>query len=226
MMFGAVALAAAMGCSAPAATTAEDTPVPPSNTPVVNTPAVASTSEATPGAVTLEIASGSVARYIVGEQLARVSTPGDAIGETSDVSGTLAFDSSGTVVPGSSISVDLRTLESDEDRRDNFIKDNSLESNRFPMAEFAITEVTGLPWPLPESGEAAIELHGDMTVHGVTLPLTWTVNATFGPDGVTGQANTVFKFSDFDIEKPSLFFIVSVDDEIRLEVDFITSIES
>ena len=112
----------------------------------------------------------------------------------------------------SKIVVDLRTLRSDEARRDNFLRQNSLESNRFPRAEFVIRQVSGLSSPLPESGEAAFQLHGDMTLHGVTAPVTWDVIASFEPDGVTGQATTTFQFSDFDMSKPSLFFIISVEE--------------
>lgn len=178
------------------------------------------TVERKPGDVVIEFADGSVARYRVKEELARVSVPGDAVGETPDVVGAIVFSADGSVQPGSRIVVDLRTLRSDEARRDNFLRRNSLESNRFPLAEFVIREVSGLSWPLPESGETDFQLHGDMTLHGVTAPLTWDVIATFGLDGVTGQATTRFQFGDFDISKPSLFFIISVEDDMRLEVDF------
>ena len=184
--------------------------------PALQAPAI----QRKPGDVVVEFADGSVARYRVGEELARVSVPRDAVGETPDVAGAIVFGADGSVQPGSKIVVDLRTLRSDEARRDGFLRQNSLESNRFPLAQFAIREVSGLSWPLPESGDAAFQLHGDMTLHGVTAPLTWDVVASFGPDGVTGQATTRFKFGDFDMSKPSLFFIISVEDDMRLEVDF------
>ncbi|MCH8184790.1 MAG: YceI family protein [Chloroflexi bacterium] len=176
--------------------------------------------ERKPGDVVIEFADGSVARYRVKEELARVSVPGDAVGETPDVVGAIVFSADGSVQPGSKIVVDLRTLRSDEARRDNFLRRNSLESNRFPLAEFVIREVSGLSWPLPESGETGFQLHGDMTLHGVTAPLTWDVIANFGPEGITGRATTRFQFGDFDMSKPSLFFIISVEDDMRLEVDF------
>ena len=172
------------------------------------------------GDVVVEFVDGSVARYRVKEELARVSLSGEAVGETPDVVGAIVFGADGSVQPGSKIVVDLRTLRSDEVRRDNFLRQNSLESNRFPLAEFVIREVSGLSWPLPESGEAEFQLRGDMTLHGVTAALTWDVIASFGPEGVTGRATTRFQFADFDISKPSLFFIISVEDEMRLEVDF------
>jgi polyisoprenoid-binding protein YceI len=180
-----------------------------------------------PGEVVIEIADGSVARYVVGEQLAGISVPNDAIGETSDVNGTIVFNADGTLQPGRSfISADLRTLQSDEERRDNYIRQNSLESNAYPTAVFLVQEVKGLTWPLPQDGEVSFQLVGSMSLHGVTSPLTWDVTAQFGPDEVTGQSRTVFTFDQFDIDKPSVFLVLSVEDEIRLELDFTASITS
>ena len=62
-----------------------------------------------------------------------------------------------------------------------------------------------------------------MTLHGVTSKLTWDVVAEFNSGTLTGQSRTSFTFDKFDIEKPSLFFILSVEDDIRLELDFIAS---
>jgi polyisoprenoid-binding protein YceI len=175
----------------------------------------------------MEVSDSSVVRYLVQEQLARLSVPNDAVGETTAVSGTIVFGQDGMVQPESSIiTVDLRALQSDEERRDDYIRENSLESNAYPTAEFMVREVTGLPWPLPENGEETFQLVGDMTLHGVTRPLTWEVTAQFGPDDMIGQARTAFTFDDFDMSKPSLFFIVSVEDQIRLEMDFNASIAS
>lgn len=189
--------------------------------------AVASQSEISTSGVTIEFTEGSIARYLVREELARRSLPNDATGETTDVNGVIVFDADGKVQPERSrVVVDMRTLRSDEDRRDSFLRDSSLESNEFPLAEFIVQETPGLPWPLPESGEVAFQLKGDMTLHGVTSQLTWDVVAEFSSGTVTGQSGTNFTFDKFDMEKPSLFFILSVDDDIRLELDFNASYTS
>ena len=195
----------------------------PAPAPAVSAPAPPATTQAE--AVVVELGAGSVARYRVRERLANLDAPSDAVGETPDVSGALVLDADGSVGggEGSVISVDLRVLQSDKDKRDGFLRQNSLESNKFPTAEFAVREAPGLPWPLPDSGEASFQLVGDMTIHGTTRPLTWEVTAQFGPDSIAGQATTAFTFDDFGIEKPSLFFILSVADEIRLELDFAAS---
>lgn len=195
--------------------------------PTASPEAGASQSGISTSGVTIEFADGSIARYLVREELARRSLPNDAIGETTDVNGVIVFDDDGTVQPEHSrIVVDMRTLRSDEARRDRFLRDRSLESNEFPLAEFTVHETPGLPWPLPESGEVAFQLKGDMTLHGVTSQLTWDVVAEFNSGTLTGQSKTSFTFDKFDMDKPSLFFILSVDDDIRLEVDFTASYTS
>ncbi len=190
-------------------------------------PAPTAQSPATRGEVSITLGDGSLARYLIREQLARRDLPNDAIGETPDVSGSIVFDADGAVVPErSTLTVNLTTLRSDSDRRDDFLRGNSLESNKFSTAEFVVKDAPGMPWPLPDGGEASFQLSGDMTVREVTRPLTWDVTVEFGPNTVTGQTTTTFTFDTFEIEKPSLFFIISLDDEIRLELDIAAAVAS
>jgi len=163
----------------------------------------------------------SEARYRVREQLAALQFPSDAVGRTKAISGTVAFAADGSIVSSASkLTVDLTTLQSNEQRRDNFIKSNTLEVSRYPTAEFVPREARGLPWPLPASGEATFQLVGDMTIHGTTRPVTWDVTAKFAGDQVTGTATTSFKFGDFNMQVPRVAVVLSVEDNIRLEVDF------
>ena len=60
-----------------------------------------------------------------------------------------------------------------------------------------------------------------MTVHRTTSEIVWTIDATFGQDGVTGQAKTNFPFSKFGLTIPRLPGLLSVDDNIRLELDLV-----
>lgn len=176
------------------------------------------------GGVTVAIGDGTLARYVIGEQLANRDLPNDAIGETSNVSGSIVFDADGNVVPGeSTLVVDVATLESDSGRRDNYLRGNSLQTNTYPEATLVVNEVIDLPWPLLDSGEATFMLIGDFTVRDVTKVTKWEVTAQFGPE-ITGQAVAVFTFDYFEMSKPRLAFILSLDDEIRLEIDFVASV--
>ncbi len=208
----------------PTPTAAPVTPVPAPEPTVAAEPTPAPEPAAT--GVTVSISEGSIARYSVTEQLARLSSPIDAVGETGDVQGAIAFDADGNVDPERSvITVALAGLTSDEDRRDGYVRNNTLATSQFPSVELAVTAVEGLAWPFPDSGQTAFQLIGNMTVRDVTAPVEWDVEAQASEGVVTGQARTVITFDQFDLSKPSLAFIVSVEDEIRLELDIQAAIE-
>ena len=178
------------------------------------------------GGVVLTIEDGSAARYLVGEELVRIPNPIVAVGETSDVSGAIVFDADGAAdAEASIVSVGLAGFVSDEDRRDNYVRSRLFDTGRFPRAELAVRETPGLPWPLPESGDAEFQIVGDLTIQGVSHATVWDAAATFSADSVEGSASTTVTFDDFDLTKPSFAFIISVEDEIRLEMDIIASAE-
>src|SRR5262245_64700654 len=110
----------------------------------------------------------SEVRYRVREQLAGFSLPNDAVGTTRAVEGSIVLDAQGHVVASDSrFTVDLRQLESDERRRDNYIRRNTLETDRYPMVVFVPTAVRGLSVPPPRAGPATIGLDGDFTARAV-----------------------------------------------------------
>ena len=199
----------------PAAAVSEPTLVPPTVTPTPAGPVET--------IVTME--EGTRGRYRVRERLAGRDFPNDAVGETPDASGSIVFNAEGVIQPDRSrLTVNVQTLRSDQDRRDRYIRGNSLETNRFPTVEFVVRAAPGLPWPLPRDGEVTFDLLGDLTVHGVTRTMRWEATALFTSDGVTGLAQTNFTFGEFEMEVPSAFIVLSVEDDVRLELDFVASI--
>ena len=162
----------------------------------------------------------------MGEELRRLDLPIKAIGETSEVSGSIVFEEGGDVDSGSSVlQVGLSGFRSDEDRRDRWVRTSLFDTRQFPNAELVVTGFGDLPWPLPESGEAAFEMEGDLTIQEVTKPVTWDVTAQFDGRSVTGQARTMITFDQFELSKPTFAFILSVDNEIFLEIDIAASVE-
>jgi polyisoprenoid-binding protein YceI len=167
-------------------------------------------------------ADGSEVRYRVREQLVGLSFPNDAVGVTSAIEGTIAFDSQGRVVAGGSrVTVDLRTLRSDEVRRDNYLRRNTLETDRYPTVTFAPTEARGLPTPLPQSGSVPFELVGDLSIKDVVRRVTWTATGTFEGPRVGVRARTAFRFGDFGLRVPRVSVVLSVEDDIKLEADLV-----
>lgn len=164
---------------------------------------------------------GNEARYFAREQLAGVSFPNDAIGVTKGVSGAIVIDDAGKIVPTESkIVVDVTQLKSDRDRRDGYVQRRTLETEKYPNVTLVPKEITGLTTPLPDSGRATFQLLGDLTVKGVTRPTTWEVNARFRGDTVSGTASTSFTFADFQMDKPKVSVVLSVQDTLHLQYDF------
>jgi len=164
---------------------------------------------------------GNTARYRVREQLARLDFPNDAVGETTSITGTLVLDDRGAVVRQESrFEVDLSTLKSDSDRRDNYIRRRTLQTDTYPKAVFVPTALRGAPNPLPTSGEFTFKLEGELTIRDVTRPVTWDVTARASQGGYTGTAVTEFTFGTFNLEIPRVASVLSIRDNIRLEYDF------
>ncbi len=165
--------------------------------------------------------SASQASYHAREQLVGKTLPSDAVGTSKSVSGALVLGADGSVLADQSkITVDLSKLQSDESRRDNFVKSDTLQTSRFPTATFVPNAVQGLTMPLPTSGQSTFQLLGDLTVHGVTRPVTWQVTANFADTTVSGSATTAIKITDFGMTPPKAGRVLSIEDGLTLELAF------
>ena len=148
-------------------------------------------------------ASTSKASYHARETLVGNPLPTEAVGTSPGVTGTLLIGADGAIAADqSTITVDMTKLKSDESRRDNFVKSDTLQTSRFPTATFVASPAQGLPNPLPTSGETTFQLLGDLTVHGVTKPVTWQVTAQFADTSVSGSAKTTVNITDFGMTPP------------------------
>lgn len=164
---------------------------------------------------------GNEARYRVQEQLAHFDLPNDAVGRTSAVSGGIAFDSTGRVVPeGSEFVIQAATLATDRDRRDGYVRKRILETDQYPTIVLKPTAVRGLTWPLPAAGSDSFQLIGNLTIKGVSRPTTWNAVAHFDQGTISGTAATAFTFDDMQLPQPRVPIVLSVADTIHLEYDF------
>jgi polyisoprenoid-binding protein YceI len=203
----------------PTATTA------PAPTPESTVAAPAPPSEATQSATAFVLGEGTVARYKVEEVLASQGFK-VATGETSELVGRIVFDADGAIVADeSSIVIQAGTLKTDNDRRDRYVREQTLQTANYPEIIFHPTAAEGLPSPLSEaSGEVEFALSGDLTIRDQTRPVIWNVTAEF--DGsITGLAVIDIDFEQFGMDKPSVAVVVSVGDTIRLELDFVGTVE-
>jgi polyisoprenoid-binding protein YceI len=118
-----------------------------------------------------------------------------------------------------SMQIDLRTLTSDQSRRDTFIRQNTLRTDQFPFAEFRSTESAG-PAVFRPGEEATFQIPGLMTVKGHERPIVWDAQAKLDGVTITGTASVRVKLTDFGLEPPRLA-ILSVEDEITWQIELV-----
>lgn len=160
---------------------------------------------------TWTVAAGSEAGYRVREKLANLPAQSDAVGRTSDVSGTVTID--GGAVTEASFEVDLTTLQSDEDRRDNRIRTSGLESDTFPVATFELTT--------PIEATETVGATGDLTIHGVTKSVTIPIEAARRGEVIELVGSITFPFGDFDMTPPNVGGFVTVEDDATMELKIV-----
>jgi polyisoprenoid-binding protein YceI len=204
---------------------------PPATTTPATTPAAgaSNTSSTQPAAAagdlagTWRVAAGSEAGYRVREKLAALPAQSDAVGRTPAVTGTVNVERSGGALQATDarFEADLTKLASDESRRDNRIRTDGLQTNRFPNATFVSTKPIALPAETASGQAVKVSTEGDLTIHGVTKRVTIPLDVR-----VTGSRGELvgslkFPMSDFGISPPNIAGFVTVDSDATLEFKLI-----
>ena len=156
----------------------------------------------------------SAVGYRVVEVLFGQDTEG--VGRTSAVTGQLTL--SGTQVTAADFEVDMTTVTSDEDRRDNTFRGRLLDTENFPTATFTLTAPIELG-SVPADGVAVTATAtGDLTLRGTTNPVTFDVQAQQSGQTIQVVGSTDIVFADYGIPDPSTAGI-STQDHGLLEFD-------
>jgi polyisoprenoid-binding protein YceI len=162
----------------------------------------------------------AIAGYRVREQLANLPAESDAVGRTSDVTGSITVEGSGDAVQltGGTIDVDTTTITSDESMRDNRMRNQGLQTDAFPTASFVITQPVDIPAAALAGTASDLTLTGDLTLHGVTKSVEIPAQAQLVDGTIQVVGSVGFPLSDFDIVAPNVGgFIVSIADDGTLE---------
>jgi polyisoprenoid-binding protein YceI len=170
----------------------------------------------------------SEAAYFAGETLARLSVPSTAKGATNEIEGAFHLTPDGLALAPDTVSefsVQLGGLTSDEDRRDNRVRD-ALEVARFPEATFTVASVTGYDPAIPDGDEQTLELTGTLDLHGVRREVTWDVQARRQGGVFTALATVNFRYDDFNITPPNIAGFVSVGEDVTLQVQIVAQAEA
>lgn len=173
----------------------------------------ASTADLTTGVSgTWTVTSGSAVGYRVQEVLFGQSNT--AAGRTSSVTGSVAID--GKTVRTASFTVDMTTVTSDEQRRDNQFNGRIMDTASYPTATFKLSDPIVLP-SIPAVGvQGSTQATGVLTMHGTSKTVTFTIKGQRTANGIQITGQIPIMFADWNIPNPS-FGPVTTEDHGILE---------
>jgi len=194
--------------TAPGAVTATGTPIP---TTVLQT---LHTFQIVPAQTT--------ASYSVYENLIFQNKPNnDAIGTTHSVQGSFRIRTgTSPLVAAMNITVDLRTLQSDAQRRDNYIRQNTLETDTYPYAQFVSVSTKDLPASYTDGQTVHFQLTGNLTMHGKTNKEVFDVQGKVVGNTITGTATSTIYMTDFGMQPPNLANIAIAQNKVLVTITF------
>ena len=168
---------------------------------------------------TWTIGADSVVGYRVRERLASLSADSDAVGRTNSITGTVTIAGSGTslTVSKADFSVDMTTLASDKQMRDNRLRNQGIETDTFTTSTFSLTQPAALPAGATTGTAVDVTLHGDLTLHGVTKSVDIPAKAQLNGNVIQVVGSLSFPFSDYNIVAPNIGNFVAVQDNGTLE---------
>jgi polyisoprenoid-binding protein YceI len=165
------------------------------------------------------IGADSVVGYRVRERLASLSADSDAVGRTNAITGTATIAARGATVSvtAAEFSVDMTTITSDRQMRDNRLRRDGIETDTFPTSTFKLTSPVALPAEAATGAQVTITLHGDLTLHGVTKTVDIPATAQLNGGVIQVLGSLDFPFSDYAINAPNIGGFVAVEDHGTLE---------
>jgi polyisoprenoid-binding protein YceI len=154
--------------------------------------------------------------YRIKAQLLTAQGPEEAVGRSGAVSGGMRI--AGGRVEAVHIDADLRELGSDEPLRDKALQRLGLETDQYPMAVFDLTEPITFPSAPDEGKVIRAQARGTLKVHGVSRPVTLTLQARWKGDLIEMGAQLPVRLADYKIAPPLNGAVVAVDDKGTIEV--------
>ena len=185
--------------------------------PTPTTPAEATAPAKTPAAPAggtsrqYVVTEGSEITFTVGEVLSRFPTPIEAVLRTSKLSGQINLDGQ-----PSTVEVDLHSLNSDQQYRDRYVKLQMFPQH--PVASFTVDSVTELPGEFDSGDTFQRSVSGTLNVKGADFPISFDLEVRNDGNILNVLGRTVFTWQQLSIPVPTARSVVSIDDEVHVEI--------
>jgi len=106
-----------------------------------------------------------------------------------------------------SIKLDPATFNTDNDKRDQTMREKSLELSKFPLIEFTSTSIESTKKELVDEQPITATVHGTLKLHGVESKISVPVQILKKGDELTASGDIALKLDDFQIYRPRVVFV-------------------
>ncbi|HEY3437830.1 MAG TPA: YceI family protein [Actinotalea sp.] len=148
------------------------------------------------------VGAGSQAGYRLGEVLS--GQPVAVVGRTDKVTGTAVV--AGGVLQSAEVVVDAASIVTDTSARDAYFR-RALNTTEFPTATFSLTAPVDLAAVDGVSGPVTVSAPGTLTFHGVSQPVTATLQVQGTASGVEVLGTIPVTLADYQLQAPALPFV-------------------
>jgi len=148
------------------------------------------------------------------------------VGVTDKISGFIHFNPENiTDSLTAMLEVDMVSLDTDNNTRNEHMRENHLHTNKFPLSVFTMSGVEGIKGDeLLGGNEIKFTLVGKFLLHGVERDVKPMITATYNAAEqiLNVLATMTVKLSDHDIPRPQ-FLVLKLSDEQQIEIRFAAS---
>lgn len=141
----------------------------------------------------------------------------DIEAENNNVQSIIDFEEKNVV-----INIPIKSFDFKKSLMQEHFNENYLESDKFPRATFKGKFSSSEDIEVGKSGVHNVTVTGDLTIHGVTKPMSIKGTIEFDKKGVVAKTKFDIQVADFDIEIPKLLFRnIAEKVEVTIEINYL-----
>ena len=167
----------------------------------------------------------SEARYEIDEILR--GEPFRVVGRTDQVAGDIILDFANAAASQVGvIRINVRTLATDEERRDRATRSRILNSaeDRYEFVDFTPTALEGLPGSVSVGDTATFTIVGDLKIRDITAEERFAATVTVvAEDRLEGTAEATILRSTYDLAVAAPPFVADIGEEVLLGITFVAT---
>ena len=157
------------------------------------------------------VGEGSKITFTFEEELGRAPIRFDAVVSSTALNGVANLGGEPSV-----ITLDLHSLQSDQEFRDRYIRNQLFPDS--PEAVVTVDQLPDLPQSFFDGEETTGQLDGSLQIGETATPLVFDVTARNDGNAVNILGLTTFTWEQLGLTKPSARSVVYVADEVRMQV--------